>query len=328
MGGDHAPETNIEGAIDAVSRYPISITLVGILPQLEKALKKHPQFPHDRISLRHASEVVSMSESPTLSFRKKKDSSIRVGLNMVKNGEAHAFVSAGNTGAMMTSSVFVLGRLPQVERPVLAAVFPSENKPFVLLDMGSSVDCKASHLEQFAVMGHHFSKEILEKDNPEVALLNIGEEEDKGNALTREAFSLLQNSSLNFIGNIEAKAMMKGKADVVVCDGFVGNAILKFGEGISKAFIDFFKKESKTSLLSLIGLALLKPAFKRFKKKFDYDEYGGAHLLGLHGISIVAHGSAKPKAIRNAIKTAMRGVEHNMVEKIKAALADNHPEKK
>ena len=321
MGGDFCPESNIFGAIEAVNKYPFHVILVGDESVLSKEISMITDFPNDKISIAHADEVIGMAESPAMSFRKKKNSSIHVGLNMVKEGKAHAFVSAGNTGAVLTASTFILGRLPGVERPALAAAIPSASGHFTMLDMGSNVDCKSSHLVQFAIMGHCFSKYVMGVKSPRVGLLNIGEEEDKGNDLSRETFGLLKEQSFNFIGNVEGKCLTEGKADVVVCDGFVGNNLLKFGEGISKLFRRFFKQEAKQSFLSLLGLLLLKPAFKRFKKKFDYDEYGGAHFLGLNGVSIIAHGSAKPKAIRNALKMAYMAAESNMNDVIKDALS-------
>lgn len=322
MGGDFAPEINLEGALLATQDLPIKITLVGPQDLLNEKIKTYSKWPHDKITVVDAPEIVGMAESPTLSFRKKKNSSIQIGLNMVKDGRADGFVSAGNTGAVMTAASFILGRLPEVDRPVLACIIPSEKKPFVMLDMGSNVDCKPHHLVQFAVMGNFFAKNILDIPNPTVSLLNIGEEKDKGNQLTHTTYQLLEKINLNFVGNIEGKELTKGKVDVVVCDGFVGNAMLKFGEGISKLFMDFFKNEAKTSLLSLIGLILLKPAFKRFKKQFDYNEYGGANLLGINGICIIAHGSSGEVAIKNALRTAMLGVENKVVEKIKAGIIE------
>lgn len=322
MGGDFAPEVNLDGALLATQSLAVKITLVGPQVLLEEKIKAYPQWPSEKIVIVDAPEVVGMSESPSLSFRKKKNSSIQIGLNLVKEGKADAFVSAGNTGAVMTASSFILGRLPEVDRPVLAGILPSEKRPYVMLDMGSNVDCKPQHLVQFAVMGNFFAKNILDIHKPTVALLNIGEEKDKGNTLTLTTYKLLENMDLNFVGNIEGKELTKGKVDVVVCDGFVGNSMLKFGEGIIKLVMDFFKKEAKTSLVSLVGLFFLRPALKRFQKQFDYEEYGGAHLLGVNGISIIAHGSAGKIAIKNAIKTAMVGVENNVVEKIKSAIIE------
>jgi len=322
MGGDDAPAVNIKGALLAVQEFDVHVILVGQEDILKSKIEEFEDWPHDRISIQHASEVVGMSESPTMSFRKKKDSSIRVGLNLVKEGKANAFVSAGNTGAVMATSNFVLGRIKGVDRPALAAVLPSKENPYVMLDMGSNVDCKPHHLTQFAMMGHFFSQAVLGVDKPRVGLLNIGEEEDKGNHLTLTTHKFMKKLPINFCGNVEGRDITKGKADVVVCDGFVGNNLLKFGEGISKLFSGFFKEEAKSSVLSLFSLFLLKPAFKRFKKKFDYDSYGGAHLLGVNGVSIIAHGSAKKVAIKSAIKVAIKGVKNDVVSKIENAIEE------
>ncbi len=320
MGGDFFPEPNIEGAIKAVEKLPITISLIGNETLLKKKIKNYPNFPHEKIAIVHAEDVIEMSDSPAQSYRKKKNSSIHVGLQLVKENKASGFVSAGNTGAVLTASTFILGRISGVERPALAAAIPTQTKHIVMLDMGSNVDCKPQHLAQFSIMGECFSKTVLHEPSPKVGLLNIGEEPDKGNALTQQTYEILSKLNLNFIGNIEGKDLTKGKAEVVVCDGFVGNNILKFGEGITHLFRSFFKEEAKSSLLSKVGLLLLKPAFKRFKKKFDYDEYGGAHFLGVNGISVIAHGSASSKAIKNAIKAAHDAIESDMIEKIKSAL--------
>ena len=320
MGGDFFPNVNIDGAISATKKFPIKIILVGNKQQLEKEIEKRSNFPKEAITIEHSEDIIEMTDSPSKAFRKKKNSSIHVGLELVKTKKAQAFVSAGNTGAVLTASTFILGRIEGVDRPVLSAVIPSEKKPFVMLDMGSNVDCKPTQLLQFAIMGHAFSKSIMGIENPKVGLLNIGEEKEKGNITTQQTHDLLEETNLNFIGNIEGKELIKGHTDVVVCDGFVGNNMLKFGEGIVKMFKTFFSEESKKSLLSLIALLLLKPTFKRFKKKFDYDEYGGAHFLGVNGISIIAHGSASETAIQNAIKMAYQSVKTNMVDTIKQAL--------
>jgi len=320
MGGDFFPNTNIKGAILASKKFPIQIILVGNKPLLEKEIKNIPNFPNDKITIEHAEEIIKMTDSPTKAFRKKKNSSIHVGLQLVKEKKAQAFVSAGNTGAVLTASTFILGRIEGIERPALLAVMPSEKKPFVMLDMGSNVDCKPQHLVQFSIMGNCFSKEIMEIKNPKIGLLNIGEEKEKGNITTQQTHDLLEQININFIGNVEGKELTKGNIDVVVCDGFVGNNMLKFGEGIVKMFKAFFSEEAKSSLLSLIALFLLKPTFKRFKKKFDYDEYGGAHFLGVNGISIIAHGSASEIAIQNAIKMAYQSIKTNMIDIIKTAL--------
>ncbi|RAP31510.1 phosphate acyltransferase PlsX [Candidatus Marinamargulisbacteria bacterium SCGC AG-343-D04] len=324
MGGDFFPDTNIKGALKAVSEYPITVILVGNRPLIEKSLKKYKQFPHKNIEIVHAKDVIEMTDSPAKAFRSKKKSSIHIGLEFVKSGQADAFVSAGNTGAVLTATTFILGRIEGIERPALAGIIPSEKKHFTMLDMGSNVDCKPDHLAQFAVMGNCFSKEILKTSSPRVGLLNIGEEREKGNMLTQQSYDLIETLDLNFIGNVEGKDLTKGKADVVICDGFVGNNVLKFGEGITSLFRKFFKEEAKRSLISFLGLLLLKPTFKRFKKRFDYDEYGGAYFLGVNGISIIAHGSASEKAIKNALKMAYQSVQSSMIDKIKFSLKNSN----
>ena len=320
MGGDHAPSEVIKGALLALKEYPIKLYLVGQETSIKENLSKLNATNIDNIEIVHASEVISMSESPSSSFRKKKDSSIQVGLQLVKDNKADAFVSAGNTGAILTASTLILGRLPHVQRPALTSLFPSQYGPFLLLDIGSNVDSKPSHLAQFSVMGSFFSQEVLGIDKPRVGLLNIGEEEDKGDSLTLAAHELIKKLPINFTGNIESKDILFSSADVVVCDGFVGNSILKFGEGLEELFTDFFKKEAKHSFRSLLGLLILKPAFKRFKKLFDYNEHGGAPLLGLNGVSIVAHGKSKAPAIKSAIRIAIQTVEHDVVGKIEETL--------
>ncbi len=323
MGGDYYPDVNINAAILAVKELDIDIILVGNEKILNEKINTIENFPSHKITIVHAEEVITMTDSPTKSFRKKKNSSVHIGLQLVSDKKADGFVSAGNTGAVLTASTFILGRIEGVERPVLSAVIPSEKKSFVMLDMGSNIDCKPIHLVQFAIMGSCFSKEILHTPTPRLGLLNIGEEKEKGNTLTQQTYELLSQTKLNFIGNVEGKDLTKGNCDVVVCDGFVGNNLLKFGEGISKLFRSFFKEEAKKSILSLIGLLFLKPAFKRFQKKFDYDAYGGAHFLGVNGISIIAHGSASEIAIKNAINVAHQAKQSNMVSKIHDSLQNS-----
>jgi len=317
MGGDNAPDINIRGAyLAALANKSIEITLVGIEAELLPLIKEFSDWPYDQITIQQASEVVTMSDSPGQSFRKKKDSSIVVGLNLVKKKICDAFVSAGNTGAVMTSAIFTLGRIKSVDRPPLAAVIPSQTRPFVLLDVGSNVDCKPEHLKQFAIMGNLFSKFVLKVDSPRVGLLNIGSEKEKGNIVTQDAHALLESESINFIGNIEGKEITKGLADVVVCDGFTGNTLLKFGEGLVSVFKDFLKTHSRNSIICKLGLALSKPLFRKFKTHFDHEQHGGAHLLGINGITIISHGSASPLAIKNAILMAHSGIETNINQMI------------
>jgi glycerol-3-phosphate acyltransferase PlsX len=319
VGGDYAPLEVLKGAILAVQEFPVHLILVGpedvILSSFSDPFFSK-SWPHERISIHHAPEVVGMGESPSVSYRKKKQSSIQEGLRLVSEGKADAFVSAGNTGAVMMASTFILGRIDTVERPAIAAILPTEKNPVVVLDVGSSVDCKPEHLVQFAEMGDCFCQLLLGVDVPRVGLLNIGEEVEKGNQQTQDAYSLLEASSLNFVGNVESKYIFKGSVDVVVCDGFVGNALLKFGEGVSGLFINFFKSEANGSLRSKLGLLLLKPMLKRFIKRYDHEQYGGAPLLGLNGVSIIAHGSSSAIAIKHAVRSAIQSVEGNIVSRI------------
>jgi len=325
MGGDHAPSEVLQGAFLALNEFDIELVLLGPQDVLEKELSLIPQFPKHRCTLSHAPDVVGMSEAPSQAFRKKKESSIQLGLNMVRDKAVEGFVSAGNTGAVMACSLLTLGKIPGVERPAIAAVLPSQKGRFVMLDLGSNVDSKPQHLVQFGVMGHYFAKFLLELESPRVALLNIGEEADKGNAATLEAYPILEQQPIQFIGNIEGKDILNDKADVIVCDGFVGNNILKFGEGVSALFLEFFKNEAKTSWMSLIGLMLLKPGLKRFIKKFDYQEYGGAPLLGVNGVSIIAHGKSKRIAIKNAIGMCIQAVETRIIDNMTQAFQHEHP---
>jgi glycerol-3-phosphate acyltransferase PlsX len=321
MGGDHAPDQIILGAKQAVGRFNVKVMLVG-----DRDIIANHVNNHENIEIVHASETISMEESPLLAYRKKKDSSIHVGLNLVKDGKADAFLSAGNTGAVMSCSLFILGRIPGVDRPALASVIPTKKGRALMLDMGSNVDSKPIHLEQYAMMGHFFSSEVLHVTNPKVGIINIGEEEAKGNQLAQETYALLsENSVINFVGNLEGKDILFHKADVIVCDGFVGNTLLKFGEGL----VEFILGEIKNGILNgtifaRLGGFLLKPVFKSIKKRIDYEEYGGAPLLGINGVSLVAHGKSKEKAIVSAIRTAIESVETNMIQKISSSIQQEH----
>lgn len=313
MGGDFAPDNNIKGAVDACNTFGVFIYLVGKKEILEKKLSNYPSQKVKNILVVNADDIIGMTDSPGKAFRQKKNSSIHIGLQLVKDKKADAFVSPGNTGAVLTASTFILGRSKGVERPALASVIPTSKGPFILLDLGSNVDCKSTHLQQFAIMGHYFSKLILKVKDPRIGLLNIGEEKEKGNALTQETHTLLTKLPYNFIGNIEANKLLFGHADVVVCDGFVGNNILKFGESFIKFMSSFFKESAKKSILAKIGLLLLRKNLLNLKKKLSYDTYGGAQFLGLNGVSIIAHGSASSVAIKNAIKVAKDTIDSNMV---------------
>ncbi|MBI5632450.1 MAG: phosphate acyltransferase PlsX [Nitrospirae bacterium] len=304
MGGDHAPTVNIDGAVEAVHESEdIHVTLVGDEAVIRKELKGR-KYKAGRISVVHASQVVDMHESPSVAIRKKKDSSIRVGIGLVKAGKADAFVSAGHSGVVMGTSLLLLGMSKGVDRPAIATLMPNLKDKFLILDVGANVDCTPQNLHQFALMGNIYCRLILGREKPKVGLLGIGEEDIKGNELTKEAFKLIKQSSLNFIGNIEGKDIFSGKADVVVCDGFTGNIALKISEGLAETVIKMLKREISGITAGRLGYLMLRPAFRNFKKKTDYDEFGGAPLLGINGTSIISHGRSSSKAIRNALRVA------------------------
>lgn len=304
MGGDYAPNTTVEGAIEALNEIKdLSVILVGNEAEIKSELDKKD---HDglSVSVKHASQIVEMDDSPIAALRRKKDSSVRVAIELVKAGGADAFVSAGNSGVVMATAHYVLGKLPGVERPAIATIMPSIKEHFVLLDAGANVDCKPLHLYQFAIMGEAYASFIFKQESPKVGLLGIGEEDAKGNELTKEAFKLMKDSHINFIGNIEGQDIFTGEADVVVCDGFVGNITLKVSEGLAEAIATMLKKEVVSKASGKIGSLFFKDAFKNFKKKMDYSEYGGAPLLGISKPCIISHGRSSAKAIKNAIKVA------------------------
>ncbi|MBS1127317.1 MAG: plsX, partial [Nitrospirae bacterium] len=262
------------------------------------------RYRASRISVVHASQVVEMHESPMVAIRKKKDSSIRVGIGLVKAGKADAFVSAGHSGVVMATSLLILGTAKVVDRPAIATLMPTLKDTFVMLDVGATVDCNAENLLQFALMGSTYCRLVLERPDPKVALLSIGEEDIKGNEVTKEAFKLIKKSKLNFIGNIEGKDIFSGMADVVVCDGFIGNIALKISEGLAETILKMLKREISSVTTGRIGYLMMKPAIRNFKKRTDYDEYGGAPLLGINGTSIISHGRSSSKAIKNALRVA------------------------
>jgi phosphate acyltransferase len=304
MGGDNAPHAVIAGAVQAATEYRVGIILVGIEQIVRAELDKHPQAKTLPIEIQNAAEVVDMLDSPATVFRRKKNSSIRVANDLVKSGEAVAVISAGHTGAAMATSLFVLGSVEGVERPAIATFMPTIKGTSIILDMGANVDCKPNHLLQFAVMGEIYAKYLLRIPNPRVGLLSIGEEETKGNELTKEAFKLLTETSLNFIGNVEGRDVMSGNADVIVCDGFVGNVVLKVSESVVEAISLFIREGIGKSLARKLGYLLMRPAFDSLKRRVDYAEYGGAPLVGINGISIISHGRSSDRAIKNAIRVA------------------------
>lgn len=315
MGGDNAPSVVIEGAVAAARRWEIPIILVGDTPVIEAELAKY-DCKDLQLSVVHASEVVGMHDSASDAVRKKKNSSIRVAFDLVKNGEAHAVVSAGHSGATMAAGMFVLKRIPGIDRPALATIFPNQIDQTLVLDVGGNVDCKPYHLEQFALMGEVYARRLMGKKSPRVGVLSNGEEEGKGNDLTREAHKALVNAPYNYIGYVEGRDIFNGSVDVVVCDGFVGNVLLKVAEGLADTIGKMLKHEIKQSFVAQIGYLLSRGAFDKFKKRIDYSEYGGAPLLGIQGVGMVCHGGSNAKAIMNAIRMADEAVKQRVNEKL------------
>jgi len=304
MGGDNAPHAVVAGAVQAAKEYGVGIILVGIEQVIQKELDKHHHAKALSIEIRNATEVVDMLDSPATVFRRKKDSSIRIANELVKSGEAVAVISAGHTGAAMATSLFVLGKLEGIERPAIATIMPTMKGTCIILDVGANVDCKPNHLLQFAIMGEVYSKYLLKNLNPRVGLLSIGEEATKGNELTKEAFKLLTETSLNFIGNVEGRDVMSGNADVVVCDGFIGNVVLKISEAVAETIGLMIRENIGDNLIRKLGYFMMRPAFRSLKRRIDYAEYGGAPLIGINGISIISHGRSSDRAIKNAIRVA------------------------
>ena len=312
MGGDKAPDCTVEGAVMAVNEYDYHVTLIGNEAMLRERLKEY-SFNSRNIDIFNTSETIEMHEPAALSVRKKRDSSIVKGADMLKKGVFEAFVSAGNTGAVVCASTLSLRLLPGVDRPGIAVIFPTLTKPVMVLDVGANIDPKPFHLLQYGIMGDAYSKHILGKESPTIGLLNIGEESTKGTDFVKEAHFMLSESELNFIGNVEPKELYRGKADVVVCDGFVGNVLLKVTEGFADAATTLLKRELKNAgWITKFGALLTVPTFRTIKKRIDATEYGGAPLMGVDGSVIIAHGSSTAKAIKNAIRAAAENVNHKV----------------
>jgi glycerol-3-phosphate acyltransferase PlsX len=309
MGSDRAPRPEVEGAVLAARHHGVEVLLVGPEPLLRAELAPHS---HRGLPIRivHASEVIGMDEKPVEAVRTKRDSSMRVGIRLVREGRAAGFISAGNTGAAMTAAILTLRTLPGVDRPALAAVFPTAaGTPCLMLDVGANVDCKPMHLEQFAVMGEIYYRTVLGVARPRVGILSVGEEETKGNDLTLEAHQLIKQLPVNFLGNVEGRDLYNGNVDVIVCDGFIGNVALKVSEGLVFTIRAMLRESLQATLTRQIGALLARKAFEDFKRRLDYSEYGGAPLLGVRGVCIVAHGSSSAKAIKNAIRVAAETAE-------------------
>jgi glycerol-3-phosphate acyltransferase PlsX len=319
MGGDHAPGVVIEGVVSAVKEYDTEVILVGDEARIKTELARVKYFK-DKISIHHAQEVIEMSEPAAASVRRKRDSSIVVGISLVKDGQGDAFFSAGNTGAVVCAAMLGLRLLPGIERPGIAIVTPTLKGISIIIDVGANIDPKPSQLLQYGIMAEAYFKYILGRPNATVGLLNIGEEEAKGTDFIKEAFELLEKSKLNFIGNVEGKDLFSGKCDVIICDGFVGNVALKVSESAAEAMQIFLKRHLLSSIFGKIGLVFLRPSLKRFKKDIDYSEYGGAPLLGVDGVVIIGHGRSNAKAIKNAVRVAKEEVERKFNEKILEAI--------
>jgi glycerol-3-phosphate acyltransferase PlsX len=316
MGGDKAPGSTVEGAILAVNEYGVDVCLVG-QEDLIKSQLSGKSYPEDKVRIFNTSETIGMDEPAALSVRKKRDSSIVKGIDLLKKNEAEALVSAGNTGAVVCAATLSLRLLPGVDRPGIAVVFPTLIKPCMVIDVGANIDPKPFHLLQYGIMGNAYSRYVLGKENPSIALLNIGEESTKGTDFIKEAHTLLNESKLNFIGNVEPAEVYGGSADVVVCDGFIGNVFLKVTEGFADAASILLKRELKASnFLTKFGALLTLPAFRKIKSKIDATEYGGAPLFGVDGRVIICHGAANAKAIKNAIRVAMEYAEHHVNDHI------------
>jgi len=322
MGGDFAPRQNISGAISTARRVKgrFEIVLVGDSDKIQAQLSRHFRTQDLAITIHHASEHVEMNESPAEALKLKKDSSIAVAMRLHKEGKVDAVVSAGNTGAVLASALFQLRKIKNVHRPAIGSLLPNGKNVTFLIDAGTNVDCKPRQLYEFGVMGSIFMSNLFNIEKPRVGLLNIGSEKSKGNEQVQLSYDIFEKSKLNFIGNIEGNSVLRNKADVIVCDGFVGNVILKFAESFNSVFSSNLRQRIGKRLQYNIGAYLLKPAFRRLKKTFDYAEYGGVPLLGVNGVVIICHGNSNPKAIRNAILEAEKVINERINEKIEREL--------
>ncbi|MEI7885322.1 MAG: phosphate acyltransferase PlsX [Clostridia bacterium] len=319
MGGDFAPMEIVAGAYAAAQKQKdIFIILVGDKIKIEEQLQNKPQLAN--LNIFHASQVIEMHEEAALAYKQKKDSSIAVASRLVAEHKADAVVSAGSTGAQLVAGIFEIGRMKGVKRPAIITYLPTIKDDCLVIDVGANADCKAEYLQQFAILGSAYAASVLGKENPAVALLNIGSEEEKGNELYKETHKLLKKAPINFVGNIEGRQLLAGDVDVIVCDGFTGNVLLKTAEGVAMGILSILKTELMSSALTKMGAMLAAPAFRKVKKKMDYKERGGAPLLGINGISIICHGSSNSQAIENAIYLAEKCVRTKMIEKTIASL--------
>jgi glycerol-3-phosphate acyltransferase PlsX len=319
MGGDHAPANVVAGVVEAVKEFPVTIVLVGIQDRVKAELSKY-SYPKDRVEIVHAPEVVDMDDNPLDVIRKKRDCSISVGVNLLKEPGYDAFISAGNTGGLVAAATLYLRMIEGVDRPGIGLVIPQVNGVALLIDVGANADPKPEHLYQYGQMARVYMQNVIGIADPTVGLINIGEEEGKGSEFDKQAYQLLQEKMPRFIGNLEPNKLFSGKADCIVCSGFVGNVIIKTVEGLLEGAGIVLKREIKKKPFAILGALLMKGALKGIKKQVDYSEYGGAPLLGVNGIVMKSHGRSSPKAIKNAIRAAMREVEHNILEKMRSAV--------
>lgn len=322
MGGDNAPEEIVKGALAAFNEFNVDIILVGDESKIKTVLA-NGKAELDKFQIIHTTEIINNNDHPAQAIRKKKDSSMVVGMKMLKDGMGDAFISAGNTGALLAGGLFVVGRIKGVDRPGLAPIIPGKNGPFLLMDSGANAECKTQNILQFAMMGEVYMKKVFKKESPSIGLVNIGAEEEKGTEFVKECHKLLKESNLNFKGNVEGREIPEGNIDVVVCDGFTGNIVLKLFEGVAQLIFDTLKTEIMATTRTKIGGLLLKPVFRKFKKKFDYTEHGGAILLGVNGPVIKAHGSSNAKAMKNAVRQAVLCIEGGVVESIRNEIEMN-----
>jgi glycerol-3-phosphate acyltransferase PlsX len=322
MGGDSAPGPVVDGALAAARHFDLGVVLVGAVAALEREVERHPgDVDTSRVRIVEAAEVVTMAESPSAALRRKPRASIKVAAEVVARGEAAALFSAGHTGATVMAAYSAFGMLPGVDRPALAATIPTRSRPAVLLDVGASVECRPQHLLQFAVMGSVYARVVFGIETPRVGLLSIGEEETKGNELTREAHRVLKMAPVAFVGNIEAKRVYSGEADVIVCDGFTGNVALKISEGLVEVVEGLLKEELSSTITTRVGSLLTSRALRHFRRRVDYSEYGGAPLLGVAGVTIVGHGRSSAKAVRNAVAMAYRFADTRFIARVEQDIA-------
>lgn len=322
MGGDNAPSEIVKGVIDAVKEYDIEVILVGLEDSINKELKKY-NYPEEKVEVLNADQIITNEDDPAVAIRRKKDSSIVVAARALSEGKADGLISAGSTGALLATGLFIVKRIDGIDRAALTVVYPALNKLSLLVDAGANVDSKPEYLYQFALMGSIYMENVLGIESPTVGLVNIGSEKGKGNQLTKATYDLLEKSNLNFVGNVEARDLPDGKVDVIVCDGFVGNIVLKLTEGMASSIFSILKKEFTKDLKSKIGASILSPALKNIKIKMDYREYGGAPLLGTKKPMFKAHGSSDAYAMKNGIGQLVKFIDNDVISVIEENIAIN-----